>query len=322
MPSMDMPLDKLKTYMGCTPKPADFDAYWETALAEMHAIDPQIEMSPSAFQAPNAECFDLTFTGVRNTRIYAKYLRPLNVKPGAHPGIVEFHGYSGNSGAWHNKLAYVNAGFCVLSMDCRGQGGKSNDNATFMGTTFRGNIVRGLGDPDPQNLAFRHIFLDTAQLAKIAIENIEEIDGQRVGCMGGSQGGALTYACASLEPRIKRCAPAVPFLSDYKRVWDMDLDQNAYEELRYFFMQFDPEHQREDEFFTTLGYIAVNHLAPRIKANKLQGSSLLDNICPPSTQFAAYNNVQSEKAMKLYPDFGHGLPSVWGDAAYEHMIQL
>jgi cephalosporin-C deacetylase len=114
----------------------------------------------------------------------------------------------------------------------------------------------------------------------------------------------------------------VPFLSDYKRVWQMDLDKDAYEELRYYFMQFDPEHKREDEVFERLGYIAINHLAPRIKANMLQGSALRDNICPPSTQFAAYNSVQSEKAMKLYPDFGHGLPSVWGDECYLHMIQL
>lgn len=345
MPAMDMPLEKLRSYTGVNPKPTDFDAYWDQALAEMSAIDPKIEMTPSDFQAPNVECFDLTFTGVCNTRVYAKYLRPAGAcskatsggasgatsgaKPdhggnfrGGHPAIVQFHGYSGNSGDWASKLAFVNAGFCVLAMDCRGQGGKSHDNAVFMGTTFRGNIVRGLDDPNPQNLAFRHMFLDTAQLAKIAIENIDEIDGNRVGCMGGSQGGGLTYACAALEPRIKRCTPGVPFLSDYKRVWDMDLDQNAYEELRYFFMHFDPEHKREEEIFTKLGYIAIHHLAPRIKANMLQATCLLDNICPPSTQFAAYNNVQSEKAMKLYPDFGHGVPSCWNDAAYQHMIQL
>ncbi|MBL4700341.1 MAG: acetylxylan esterase, partial [Phycisphaeraceae bacterium] len=62
--------------------------------------------------------------------------------------------------------------------------------------------------------------------------------------------------------------------------------------------------------------------APRIKANLLQGSTLLDNICPPSTQFAAYNNVQSEKAMKLYPDFGHALPPCWSDEGYLHMMGL
>ena len=52
--------------------------------------------------------------------------------------------------------------------------------------------------------------------------------------MGGSQGGALTIACAALEPRVKKLAPVFPFLSDYRRVWEMDLAKDAYAELRPF----------------------------------------------------------------------------------------
>ena len=63
--------------------------------------------------------------------------------------------------------------------------------------------------------------------------------------MGGSQGGALTVACAALEPRVARISTAFPFLSDYKRVWEMDLAKAAYAELRQYFRDFDPEHNRE-----------------------------------------------------------------------------
>ena len=35
MPLIDMPLEKLKTYMGSSPKPADFDEFWDRSLAEM-----------------------------------------------------------------------------------------------------------------------------------------------------------------------------------------------------------------------------------------------------------------------------------------------
>ena len=34
-------------------------------------------------------------------------------------------------------------------------------------------------------------------------------------------------------------------------------------------------------------------------------TGLMDTICPPSTQFAAYNRIKSDKEMILYPDFGH-----------------
>ena len=32
---------------------------------------------------------------------------------------------------------------------------------------------------------------------------------------------------------------------------------------------------------------------------------LMDAVCPPSTQFAAYNKIRSEKELLIYPDFGH-----------------
>ena len=42
MPMLDMPLEKLKKYKGTNPRPADFDEYWDRAVAEMLAVDPQV----------------------------------------------------------------------------------------------------------------------------------------------------------------------------------------------------------------------------------------------------------------------------------------
>ena len=76
MPLTDMPLAELREYQGLNPKPADFDEFWDKSIAEMQAIDPQLELIPADFKVPNAECFDLYFTGMGGARIYAKYLRP------------------------------------------------------------------------------------------------------------------------------------------------------------------------------------------------------------------------------------------------------
>lgn len=319
MPILDMPLSELRTYTGTNPRPDDFEEYWERALAEMRATDPHVELVPHPFPASFAECFDLFYTGVGGARIHAKYLRPKNA-PRPHPAILQFHGYSGNSGEWNDKLNWVAAGFSVAAMDCRGQGGLSEDPGGVKGNTLRGHIIRGLDDV-PDKLLFRQIFLDCAELAAIVL-SMEEVDPNRVGAMGGSQGGGLTLACAALEPRIRRAAPMFPFLCDYKRVWDLDLDQKAYEELRAYFRLFDPTHEREEEIFTRLGYIDNQHLAHRIRADVLFFTALLDDICPPSTQFAVYNKLTCKKQMVLYPDFGHeGLPGA-GDRIFEFMMGL
>jgi cephalosporin-C deacetylase len=319
MPLVDMPLEKLLHYEGRNPRPADFDAYWDRALEEMRSIDPQVELVPSTFQTPTAECFDLYFTGVRGARVHAKYVRPRNTN-GKHPAIVQFHGYTGHSGDWADKLIYPSLGYSILSLDCRGQGGLSEDTGGVKGNTHHGHIIRGLDGP-ADNMLFRHIFLDTAQLAGIAM-SLPEVDPERVGAIGGSQGGALAIACASLEPRIKRLAPVYPFLSDYKRVWEMDQAKDAYSELRTYFRHFDPQHLREDEIFEKLGYIDIQHLAPRIRGEVMMAVGLMDTVCPPSTQFAAYNKITAPKKLEIYPDFAHENLPGFADKTLQFMLQL
>jgi cephalosporin-C deacetylase len=308
MPLLDMPLNELQQYKGRSPRPADFDEYWEKALQEMRSTDPNVELIPVPIPVPFAECYDMYFTGVKGARVHAKLLKPKGrTQPG--PALLQFHGYSGHSGDWYDKLPYAAMGFTVASMDCRGQGGKSEDVGGVKGNTYRGHIIRGL-DHGPEHLLFRSIFLDTAQLASIVM-SFPEVDPDRVGATGWSQGGALTVACAALEPRIRKAASIYPFLSDYRRVWEMDLAKDAYEELRLYFRLFDPQHLREDEVFERLGYIDIQNLAPRIKAEMLFGVGLMDNICPPSSQFAAINKITSPKRLEIYPDFGHeGLPGM------------
>jgi cephalosporin-C deacetylase len=298
----DMPFEELQSYQGTNPRPDDFDAYWDTAIAEMQAVDPQVELVPAEFQTNFADCYHMYFTGVRGARVHAKVMRPKNAES-PHPAVLMFHGYSGNSGSWVDKLGYVAQGYTVAALDCRGQGGLSQDAGGHMGVTLRGHIIRGLDGP-PEDMMYHHIFLDTAQMARIVMD-MEDVDATRVAATGGSQGGALTLACVALEPRVSRAAPVFPFLSDYKRVWKMDLAENAYEELRTYFRQFDPLHKREDEVFAKLGYVDIQFLAPRIRGEVMMSVGLMDKICPPSTQFATYNKITSPKSLRIYPDYGH-----------------
>jgi len=324
MPVLDMPLSELRNYRGTNPKPADFDQYWDRALAELADQKDELELVPAAFKAPGVDCFDLYFTGIGGARVHAQLLRPQLSRPGqlagSHPALLMFHGYTGNAGEWSEKLGYAASGFVVAALDCRGQGGSSQDSGDVRGNTQHGHIIRGLDDA-PEKMLFRQIFLDTAQLARIVM-NMDQVDETRVGAMGGSQGGALTLACAALEPRIRKAVSLFPFLCDYQRVWQMDLAERAYVELKEYFRHFDPTHAREQEIFTRLGYIDIQHLAHRIRADVLLASGLMDDICPPSTHFAAYNRIMSAKEIVIYPDFGHENLPGFPDRAFAFLATL
>ena len=319
MPQLDFPLDQLRTYQGRTPRPADFDEYWTRALAELRAADANVELRPASFQADFARCDDLFFTGVKGARVHAKLLRPTLVD-GPVPAVCCFHGYTGRSPDWSDLLSYPARGYVACALDCRGQGGESEDVGGVSGNTHNGHIIRGL-EQHEDALLFRSIFLDCAQLAGLVMA-MPEVDANRVGTNGGSQGGALSLVCAALEPRVKRCATTYPFLSDYRRVWEMDLAKDAYAELRTFFRLFDPTHARVDEWFRRLGYIDVQNLAPRVRADVLMATGLMDSICPPSTQFAAFNKLPASREMVIYPDFGHEALPGWNDRVYQFLATL
>lgn len=172
---------------------------------------------------------------------------------------------------------------------------------------------------NPKDLFFRNVFLDTAQLVRVAQE-MPEVDAERIVATGSSQGGALTLACGALAPTVKKLAANYPFLSDYKRVWEIDAQNSSYNEIHNYFRRFDPRHERADEFFTTLGYIDIQNLANRIKGEVLMGVGLMDNSCPPSTQFAAYNKITSKKTYVLYPDFAHEQLPGQPDKVYQFLL--
>ena len=315
MPIVDMPLKELKKYKGTNERPKDFTAYWAAALKELDNQNMEYTLTQANFKADGVECSHMSFTGVGGSTLHAKLVKPINVDTPC-PAILMFHGYHANSGDWIDKVTYAKFGFVVVALDTRGQGGLSDDTVAVKGQTLEGHIVKGLDDPDPHKLFYRNAFLDTAQLARIVM-GMPFVDDTRVGVTGFSQGGALTLACASLEPRIKLACAGYPFLSDYRRVWEsMDIAHSAYSELLNYFRFKDPLHEREDEVFRKLGYIDLHNHADRIKTKVIMLTSLSDMICPPSTQYAIYNNLDCEKEMILYPDHGHEFLPKSGDILF------
>jgi len=52
--------------------------------------------------------------------------------------------------------------------------------------------------------------------------------------------------------------------------------------------------------FKTLSYFDGVNFAVRTQAHALFSVALMDNICPPSTVFAAYNHYAGPKQIKVY----------------------
>lgn len=293
-------MSDMLSYNGKTPMPSDIDKYWDDAVAEMKELSHDIEMK-KVWDLPTVECFDMFFTGVGGAKIHAKFAKPKNIT-GKSRAIVMFHGYHANFPEWLRLLFFAGQGFCVAAMDCRGQSGLSEDKGGVIGNTATGHIVRGMLEDDPKKLMYRNTYLDTAQLAEIVM-NFDFVNENEVYTFGGSQGGALALACASLEPGIKKTLAYCPFLCDFEKAYE--LGGVAFSEIQDYFLRTDPRHETERRIFERLAYVDMKNLSHRIKASVKMVTGMHDTSCPPLTQFAMFNQIKSEKEYILYPDYGH-----------------
>ncbi len=316
MPTIDKPLSELKEYMGITPCPDDFDEFWDKRLARLNAIVPEVTFEDAPLKVKGAIIQKMTFIAEDGSKIVSRVVRPDTTEK--VPVMFRFHGLSGNSSDYCSNLAYAYAGFAVITMDCRNQGGESNDNTprSAINTSW---ITRGYFE-GPENLYYTAIFSDIVQLVRLT-KTLDFADPDRMFARGGSQGGALTVACSALcGDDIKACAPMYPYLSDYKRVYEMDLAEDAYKDLKDFIRKVIPEDGEREEFWKTLGYIDIQNMTKRIKANVYWFTGLMDKTCPASTQFAAYNKITSNKKMYIASLYGHESERNWRDKEFQFFI--
>ncbi len=315
MPKTDMPLAELRCYCGSSPRPADYDRYWQKALEQALCLPLDYTLEPGDFSTDQVVCSHLYFNSIGGARIHAQLMLP-QARTAACPVLLLFHGYEGHTHDWYEKLPFALSGIAVLAMDVRGQAGLSQDNGIWEGSTFQGHIVRGIRANNPEQLFYRNVYLDTVVLARI-VRSFAWADASHITAAGFSQGGALALACSALCAQgglpMEYTVSGYPFLCDFVRMYESGFTNRAVDELSLYFRLQDPLHKTEQRFFELLGYLDVEWMAEKICNPVRMFSGLCDAVVPPSTHFAAYNHLAcAQKEMLVYPDHGHeDLPGAW-----------
>lgn len=303
-------LDKYKNYKGVGERPKDFDKIWNQGKRKVDEIGFDYELQKVSEPSNIVDFYHLYFYGIGGAKIHAQLIVPKKLT-GKHPGLLYFHGYHCSAGDFEDKVGWAAEGFIVLALDCRGQGGLSEDNVSVKGDIMNGLIIRGVEEWNPEKLYFYRQFLDTYQAASILM-NMTHVDEKKIFIKGISQGGGLALACAGLVPEIYKVQVAYPFLSDYRKAYQYG-PTTAFGELSYWFHYRDPLHKKEKDLFNLLDYIDVKFFADKIKAQVLWEMGGLDEQVPPETQMAAFNRITSKKKIYLAPEYGHEFIPRLGD---------
>jgi cephalosporin-C deacetylase len=313
MPSIDMPLEQLRQYKPSLYREADFESFWRTTITQAVNQPLNAELIPYSLPNKGVECFAVRFDGYQGGRLAGWFLRPETRGPS--PGVVVYHGYSMRAARPLDLLHLAAQGICVLSMDCRGQNGQSQDAAAYPEGHFHGWMTQGIRDI--KTYYYRNVFADAVRALELLAQR-QEVDPSRLAITGGSQGGGLALAVSALSDRPILSLPDIPFLSDYRRGVAIS-PAGPYPEIASFIKVFPDLHAA---VFRTLSYCDCLNLAPWIKCRTVISNCLWDDICPPSTIFGVYHHITAEKQMEVYPYHKHEVPYEHNEVKYRLLMNV
>jgi cephalosporin-C deacetylase len=140
------------------------------------------------------------------------------------------------------------------------------------------------------------------------------VDAERIAVCGGSQGGGIALAVAGIDPRVKAVMTDVPFLCDYPRAVQK-ASRDPYLEIVRFLAQ---HRDKKAMVFDTLNYFDGVNFARQARASALFSVAVMDETCPPSTVYGAFNAYAGgDKTMVEYEFNNHE-----GGGAFQDRAQM
>ncbi|WP_079908912.1 acetylxylan esterase [Paenibacillus sp. 32352] len=295
---LDRKIKELYQYTPELTAPADLHLYWSKTLEEwatqgkVEAERVQVSTTMRGVQA-----YQVHYKGYDDTRVSGWYLVPSMWQEAAYPCVVMFHGYSGSSGLPESYASWLLAGMAVFAIDLRGQTGGTGDLLPQEGGMAKGWITKGIDDKD--TCYYKALVIDCLRAVDWVSEQ-PEVDPNRIGVAGASQGGGLAMILSALSRKPSFAIADIPNMCHMD--WGIFHSTGSLTEAAEYISRY-PE--RWQKVMRTLSYFDNMNLADRIEIPIMVSVSMKDPVCMPETVFAAYNRIQSEKELHIYPFRGH-----------------
>ena len=266
---------------------SDFAAYWMSTLISLSRIPMDVRIRETS-TVKGIRLSEVTISSVGRVEVRGWLEEP--VKRGRYPAVLRVPGYGGSMeplGMFTDRV--------VFSFNPRGHG-NSQDTVKGKPEDF---WIRGLDDK--QGYYYQGCYMDCVRAVEFLAQHAA-VDASRIAVWGGSQGGGLAFATAALSPKVALCLADIPFMCD----WNGYFKLSEWPEMESWIC--DAGHRSWQTTLKTLSYFDTMNLAGRVSCPVRMGIGLQDDVCPPSTSFAAFNRVHGPREFHIYPDQGPGVP--------------
>jgi cephalosporin-C deacetylase-like acetyl esterase len=256
-----------------TPRPEDFDAFWNAKLAEQEKIPIHAVLTSAPAAEPDVELSAFVLDAL-GSKAHGWIAKPSG--DGKFPALIQLQ-YAGVYALNANAAAKRAAeGWLFLNVD-------SHDK---LPSDPSGNIPRNyqsIGNTDREKSYFLNMYLRDSRVLDYLLTR-PDWDGKTIVLTGGSMGGQQSLALAGLRPgKITAVLVCVPAGAD------------AHGDLHGRKAGYPNWPSNDANVMKTALYFDTVNFAPRIQAPVFAGIGFIDTISPPAGIFTALNQISGPK---------------------------
>ncbi|MGQ8337819.1 acetylxylan esterase [Sunxiuqinia sp. A32] len=275
-----------------TTLPGDFLNFWEDGkekLAEI-PVNPILTLMPDRCTS-KANVYHVSIDNI-NGKIYGILCTPK--KSGKYPAILHVPG--AGIRPYYGDVSNAEKGIITFQIGIHGI--QVNLNRVVYENLGAGALsgYSKFNLDDKDNCYYKRVYLGCVRSVDF-IFGLDEFDGENIAVTGGSQGGALSIVTAGLDHRIKYLAADYPALCDLTGY--LHGRTGGWPHL------FKDGFTNKPEKVETSKYFDVVNFARFVEATGHYSWGFDDNVCPPTSMYAAYNLIKAPKELFIYQDTQH-----------------
>lgn len=273
-----------------TPRPRDFDAFWNSKLAGLKAVPENPVLKPGESYKPDVEYATIQMDHVNRTHVYGQIAKPK--RPGKFPALLILQWASPPyplDRSW--VIEHAAKGWLALNIephDVLPTEPRSYYNALPAAL----KSYQTIGQDDRDRSYFVEMYLRDYRAAEY-LSKCKDWDGKTLVVMGTSMGGQQSLAVAGLHPKITHLIVNEP----------AGCDLNASLHGRQMGYPFFPS--SNPKVMETARYVDAINFAPRIKATSLVAIGFTDDVAPPAGIWTAFNQIKGPKEVAPMFDSPH-----------------
>jgi cephalosporin-C deacetylase len=278
-------------------------------MQEVSALPLDVSLEPAAARSTeDVDVYEIQYTSLDGLRIAGWYCRPKAAWiPPPYPGIILAPGYISEPLV---PKSWARQGYAALSLAPRG---KLRSNARF-NPGYPGLLVHNLVDRD--TYGYRGFYIDACRAVDVMVGQ-SEVDADRIGVHGSSQGGALSIVLAALRGDAITCSAAgAPYLCGFMAAAGLT-HSYPYEEINEY-LRIHPDH--EPWVSQAVSYYDVVNFAPMVRCPTLVYIGREDDVCPPETAVALHEQLVAPTQFVVMEGCAHDAGGHWMAAEVDKFL--